>query len=256
MPRSVPTIVGNWKMHKTGHEAAEYIYALGPISEKTTSRIYVAPAFTALEAASLASKNKKIFIGAQNLSDHESGAFTGEISARMLREVGVRFVLIGHSERRHIFHENDAQINRKVKLAIKYQFQPILCIGETREERENGNTENVLQSQIRNALEDFQEGELESLMLAYEPVWAIGTGLSATPEIAEKAHVFCRLILHNLFSKEFADICAILYGGSVKSDNTKELLSMKNIDGLLVGGASLEVDSFAKIILAAEEIKK
>ena len=196
-------------------------------------------------------KGSTIKLGAQNLHQEENGAFTGEVSAKMLLSAGCEFVIIGHSERRAIFMESDDLINKKIQRAIKNNLKPIFCVGELLEEREKNITEQVIKTQVLKGLENFTVGDLKNLIIAYEPVWAIGTGKTATPQQAEEVHLFIRKLIENHFSKEFAENLRILYGGSVKPDNSKDLLSQKNIDGALVGGACLNADSFLNIIKSA-----
>ena len=239
-------IVGNWKMYKTGKEAVSFIETLTPLMTSPNARVMLAVPFTAIGASVHASKKGKISIGAQNMHDADEGAFTGEVSARMLKEAGAEFVLLGHSERRHYFHETNALIQKKVKRALSASLKPILCIGETEKERESGKTEEVLTRQLKESLQGFSAQEVHELILAYEPVWAIGTGKTATPQMADEAHALCLRYLQETFDEEVP----VLYGGSVKPENAKELLQMPNIDGALVGGASLDPRAFAQIINA------
>ncbi len=241
-------IAGNWKMYKTGDDAATFVQALAGIS----ATVYLAVPFTAIAAAKKAAKGGSIRIGAQNMHDATEGAFTGEISGAMLRDVGAEFVLLGHSERRHVFGETDEFINRKVHRAQSDGLQPILCVGETLEQREAGEMESVLRGQIESSLAGVES--LSDLILAYEPVWAIGTGRTATPQQAQEAHAFCRGAIAEKWGQEAAQGISLLYGGSVKPDNAAELLAQPDIDGVLVGGASLEVDSF-KAIAQCNKIK-
>jgi triosephosphate isomerase (TIM) len=232
-------VAGNWKMYKTASEAVEFVETLAGQLPEGQAEVWLAVPFTAIrETAAVAGP---IVVGAQNMNDATEGAFTGEIAGRMLIDAGARFVLIGHSERRHVFGESDAFINRKVKRAIADGLQPLLCVGETLDERKEGQTHEVLTEQLTAALEGVES--LESVVLAYEPVWAIGTGHSATPEIAQEAHSFCRAFL----SERGVDL-PILYGGSVKPDNAATLMAQEDIDGVLVGGASLDPEQFLKII--------
>ena len=241
-------IAGNWKMHKTAKEAKDFIEILVPLVEKASTGIMIAVPFTAISNASHIAKGTNIIVGAQNINDHDKGAFTGEISSIMLKEAGAEFVIIGHSERRHVFEEDDDLINKKVKRAILDDITPILCVGETEKEREGKFTEKVLKRQIEMGLKDVSVEDIEKVIIAYEPVWAIGTGKTATPEIAEKAHLFIRDCIKNIFGRKVSDKILILYGGSVKPENTKSLITCENIDGALVGGAALDPQSFAKII--------
>jgi len=241
-------IAGNWKMHKTSKEANDFIEILTPLVEKTSTGIMLAVPFTAIANASHIAKGTNIIVGAQNINDHDKGAFTGEISSIMLKEAGAEFVIVGHSERRHIFKEDDDLINKKVKRAILDDITPILCVGETEKERDEKNNEKVVKRQIEMGLDGVSVEDIEKVIIAYEPVWAIGTGKTATPEIAEMAHLFIRDCIKNIFGKRVSDKILILYGGSVKPENTKSLISCENIDGALVGGAALDPQSFAKIV--------
>ena len=243
-----PFIAGNWKMHKTPQETVDYVEQLLPQVENCPDSVYIAVPFVALEKAVRKAEGSNIKIGAQNMHDAESGAFTGEISASMLRACGAHFVLLGHSERRHVFGEDDAFIHRKVVRALKVGIQPIVCIGETLEQRKNNQTEQVLQEQLRGSLSSINQEQLQSLILAYEPVWAIGTGETATPEIAQAAHRTIREFLSSQWGRDSAEKVVLQYGGSVKPTNAADLMAEPDIDGLLVGGASLTVDSFVQIV--------
>ena len=245
-------IIGNWKMYKTARESSDYIEQLAPKIEGCEVLVYLAVPYTSIASAAACAKQTSVRVGAQNMSDARDGAFTGEIAALMLKEAGAFFVILGHSERRHVFHESDAFIHRKVVRALQDGLQPVLCVGETSEEREKGHTEAVLKRQIEAALKDVPKEEAEKIILAYEPVWAIGTGKSATPAIAEEAHAFCRTCLEELFGKRAAGKISILYGGSVKPETVKKLISQKNIDGVLVGGASLDPETLSLIIHQCE----
>jgi triosephosphate isomerase len=238
-------IVGNWKMYKTAREAQAFIDALSPFSPQAKVKAWLAVPFTDLATAAEAAAGKHLEIGSQNIHDAEEGAFTGEISARMVREAGGSFVILGHSERRHLLGETNPFIARKVKRAFASGLKPILCIGETEQERERGETEAVL---LRQLIECLPEHHHPDLMIAYEPVWAIGTGKSATPEMAEAVHAFCRRVLAKKWGQEVAARTPLLYGGSVKPDNIKSLTDQPNIDGALVGGASLDPKTFMDII--------
>lgn len=242
-------IAGNWKMHKTVPEAVaffeELIEMVGGVKE---TQMYLAVPFTAIAQSCAAADGSSVVIGAQNMSEFPSGAYTGEISADMLKDAGVEFVLIGHSERRCHYHEDHPRLQAKLKQAILEEIQPIFCIGELEEEREKGQTQKVLESQLGDGLKGLEESQLSTLVIAYEPIWAIGTGKTATPEMAEEAHKMCRGFLAKLYSEEFAKNISILYGGSVKPDNIDKLMQQENIDGALVGGASLDADSFNKLI--------
>jgi len=209
----------------------------------------IAPPFTSLERAKEAAGASTLQIGAQNVNPHEKGAFTGEISTDMLKEVGASFVILGHSERRHLFGEGDALIHDKLARAVSVNLRPVLCIGETLDERVGGQTESVLERQLSSALKGLEPAP--NLIIAYEPVWAIGTGKVASPEMAQETHEIVRKILATHLGEKGAQACPILYGGSVKPENAKNLLSQPDIDGALIGGASLDVASFTKIIEAS-----
>jgi triosephosphate isomerase len=243
-------IAGNWKMNNDLNESKDLISKLlaGLKSLNANCEVVICPSFISLSEASAMIKGSKIKLGAQNLHQEEDGAFTGEVSAKMLLGAGCEHVIIGHSERRNIFMESDELLNKKIRRAIKNNLKPIFCVGELLEEREKNITKQVIESQILKGLGGFSVAELKNLIIAYEPVWAIGTGKTATPQQAEEVHLFIRKLVENRFSKEFADNMRILYGGSVKPDNSKDLLSQVNIDGALVGGACLNADSFLKII--------
>ena len=242
-------IAGNWKMHKTFAEAKEFMRDfLSKLSFSTNSSILLAPPFPLLAPMVEWAKDSAIDIGVQNIHDLEQGAFTGEVSAKLVKEMGAQFVLIGHSERRQLFHEQGDWIRRKIKRALETDLQPILCVGETLEERESRQMQVTLQKQIHEALEGLSAQEVSKIIIAYEPVWAIGTGKHATSEIAEEAHLFCRSQISERWGSDVSSNLSILYGGSVNGGNAKSLMQQKNIDGVLVGGASLEVDSFLQII--------
>lgn len=260
MPRKSPSktrdmiIAANWKMYKTIEEAKQFVERLAPLAEGSQAKVYIAPPFTALESAAKLVKERQFpfIIGAQNMNDATEGAFTGEIAAKMLLDVGSQFVILGHSERRHIFNESNSFINKKVKKALAVSLQPILCIGETEAQRQTGDTENVLQEQLEVCLEGIEDPA--NLVLAYEPVWAIGTGKTAKAEDAENAHQFCRKIIEKLFGKKVASKISILYGGSVKPENAAELMAQSQVDGLLVGGASLSPETFSEIIKNSNKV--
>ena len=241
-------IAGNWKMNKTPSEAVELAGQLVPMVKKTENRVMIAPSFVCLQAVADIVKGTNIDLGAQNMADTESGAHTGETSVLMLKELGVKVVILGHSERRHIYGESNELINRKVRLALKHGLEVILCIGETIEEREAGRAEAVCFDHLVKGLKDVSEEDLKKVIIAYEPVWAIGTGKTATPDDAEAIHRSCRTKLSEMYSKDAADRIIIQYGGSVKPDNASELMGMEDIDGGLIGGASLKADSFSAIV--------
>jgi len=241
-------IAGNWKMYKTGKEAREFVTKLSFLVCQAPCRVLLAVPFTAIESAKEAALGSLIEIGAQNMHDAIEGAFTGEICSRMLKEAGATFVLLGHSERRHHFHETNAFIHRKLKRALAEDLQPILCIGETESQREAGKTQEVLYSQLAECLQNLTSQEMQKIILAYEPVWAIGTGRAATSQMAQEVHLLCRRFLENQYDVQTAKRSLILYGGSVKPENINDLIEQPDIDGALVGGASLEASSFAQII--------
>ncbi|MBK7104065.1 MAG: triose-phosphate isomerase [Ignavibacteriae bacterium] len=245
-------IAGNWKMNKNLSEAIQLVSDLKTELDGKTinAEVIVAPTFIALEAVKSLIKGTSIKLSAQNMHSSDSGAFTGEISADMLKSVGCEYVILGHSERRTIFGETDEFINQKVKQALKNNLIPILCCGESLEERENGTTFKVVESQIRACLSGLSDEEIKNVVIAYEPIWAIGTGKTASPEQAQEVHEFIRTLLTNLTNAEIASEITIQYGGSVNAKNAKELLSKPDIDGALVGGACLKADSFRDIILS------
>jgi triosephosphate isomerase len=243
-------IAGNWKMNKTQAEARVLVEdLLRDIGHFDAAEIVLCPPFTALAAVSeLLGSASNIRLGAQNMHEAAAGAYTGEISAAMLRELYVRYVIIGHSERRQYFHEDNATVNRKTKAALAAELRPIVCIGETLPERESDKWKQVLETQVTEGFTGFTEKELADVILAYEPVWAIGTGKTASPAQAEEAHQHIRKLIGTKFGNPAAEKIRIQYGGSVKAENAKELLSMPDIDGALVGGASLDARGFTAII--------
>jgi triosephosphate isomerase (TIM) len=244
-----PLIAGNWKMYKTIEEALSFVKNILPTVEESQDKdIYLSIPFTAIHSASGAAKESRLEIGAQNMNDASEGAYTGEIAARMLENAGASFVVLGHSERRQFFNEDDSFINKKIHRAMESSLRVILCIGESLQQKEEGLTQEHLKAQIEKGLKDIDASHIEKIILAYEPIWAIGTGKSATPEMAEENHVLCRQVLKDLWSADAADKVQILYGGSVKPDNIQALMEQENIDGVLVGGASLSPEIFSKII--------
>jgi len=244
-------VAGNWKMYKTPGEAVSLVtQIIASPPPRSDREVVLCPPFTALSRVSQLLKGSRIKLGAQNLHWENEGAYTGEISAPMLRELGCDYVIVGHSERRQYFGEDDSVVARKLGAVIAEGMTPILCVGERLEEREAARTESVLESQIKGALGNFDARQLRDLVVAYEPVWAIGTGKTATPEMAVEAHRFIRTLLGNMFGFPFAEETRIQYGGSVKPDNASELLKEPEIDGALVGGASLKADSFLRIVAA------
>jgi triosephosphate isomerase len=244
-----PLIAANWKMYKTPAQAEEFVKAFLPlVANQERDEIVLCPSATSLAAVVQATAGFGIAVGAQNMHFAEEGAYTGEISPLMLKAAGVTHVIIGHSERRQYFDETDEMINQKIHSAVKHSLTPILCIGESLEDREAAKTEEVLLRQCEKALKGVVPANAESFVIAYEPVWAIGTGRTATPQIAGLAHFYIRSEVARLLGRKAADSIRILYGGSVKPDNASALLNQPEIDGALVGGASLEATSFAKIV--------
>ena len=241
-------IIGNWKMHKTIEEARQFIGQLLPHLKENLTQVGLAIPFTALYPLSQEFKESHLLIGAQNMNDASEGAFTGEVAGKMLKDAGAQFVLIGHSERRHLYHESDEWINRKMQRAVEIDLQPILCIGETAEEHEAQKTEEIIEKQLREGFKSIDSDKLKKIIVAYEPVWAIGTGKNATPEQAQEIHHFCREVLADLFSEEKAQQAIIQYGGSVNPQNAQNLLNQPDINGLLIGGASLSLESFSQIV--------
>lgn len=243
-------IAGNWKMNKTANEAKVLVHDLIlEIGKFDDADIVLAPPFTALSVVSeMLLDVQNIKLGAQNLHQAASGAYTGEISAAMLRELYVRYVIIGHSERRQYFGETDALVKEKIKAALGAALKPIVCIGETLKEREANEWKKVIETQIRNGISGLEEKEISEVVVAYEPVWAIGTGKVATGEQAQEVHAFARGIFKSLYGQAVSDKLRIQYGGSVKPENAKELLNQPDIDGALVGGASLDARSFTAIV--------
>jgi triosephosphate isomerase len=251
MAERFPLIAGNWKMNKTIEEAKALVEALLPQIEGVEyCEVALCPPFTALTAVAELIDLSEVHLGAQNCAWEESGEFTGEVSPAMLKEIGCTYVILGHSERRRIFAETDEMINKKVLAALRCDLDPILCIGETREEREANRTNEVVQRQLRACLKDVTPEQVASIVIAYEPVWAIGKAAlrAATPEEAQEVHAFIRRTFGLLYDEVLADSLCILYGGSVKPDNIKELMAQADIDGALVGGASLKAESFARIV--------
>jgi triosephosphate isomerase len=238
-------IAGNWKMNKTVKETVEFIKKVKKEKLPKNVKIILCPPFTALSEAAKSLKGSNISLASQTLYYEEKGAFTGEISPLMLQETGCKYAIIGHSERRHIFGESDELINKKLLSAINHKLTPIFCIGETKEERQDGKTELILKNQISKGLNKV---DVSKIIIAYEPVWAIGTGINATPKQAEESHLFIRSLIKQKYGENISKNLKLLYGGSVTPENAKSLLSQKNIDGLLVGGASLDLKKFLRII--------
>ncbi len=249
MATRTPLIAGNWKMYKTNAEAVETAGRLVELVADTSGvDIMIAPVFTALDPVSKVVNGSRVDLGAQNLYWEKEGAFTGEISAAMLVSAGCRYVIIGHSERRQYFGETDETVGKKITAAIAADLIPVFCVGETESERESGKTFSVLDKQVKDGLKEQVVDGLGSLVIAYEPVWAIGTGKTATSAQAQDAHRYIRSLVESNFGTALADGIRILYGGSVKPANVAELMAMPDIDGALVGGASLDAESFSRIV--------
>jgi len=244
----VPVMAGNWKMHMNSNETKSFIHDLRGRVEDTEVKVILCVPFTSISAAKDALAGTKIGLGAQNMSWEEKGAFTGEISPDMLLSEGVEYVIIGHSERRAIFKETDDMINKKVVKALEKGLIPILCVGETLEEREEHKAKEVTKHQLKEALKGVSVKEMEKIIVAYEPVWAIGTGKTASPEDANEMAVFIRETLKELYGEETSEEVIIQYGGSVKPGNVEEIMNQSDVDGALVGGASLKVEDFEKIV--------
>ena len=245
----IPFIAGNWKMFKTVQEAVVFVKELkSAVKDLAGVEIVVAPPFTAVHAVAEAARNSNVGVAAQDVYWEREGAFTGEVSAAMIKEAGAEYVIIGHSERRRLFGETDAHVNRKIVAAIGAGLTPIACIGETLEERERNETFGVLDRQIKEGLDGLTADHVAEIVVAYEPVWAIGTGRTATAAQAQEAHAHIRTRLRQWFGANAAEQCHILYGGSVKPDNIRELIAEPDVDGALVGGASLDVRGFGEIV--------
>lgn len=249
-----PIVGGNWKMHLGSPEDARQVLEelIKNVKEIKNVDIVVCPPYTALPEATLL-KVTNIKLGAQNMYYEGKGAYTGEVSPLYLKDLGVEYVILGHSERRNIFGETDEMVNKKLKKALSMELYPIVCIGEHLEERKAGNTKKVIKTQINGSFKDIEKEEMLKTVIAYEPIWAIGTGETATPEQAVEVHKFIRETLEKKYDKEVSESLRIQYGGSIKPHNAEELFSQEDIDGGLVGGASLEAKSFAQIIKAAEK---
>ena len=241
-------IAGNWKMNMLPNEAIEFIEKLGPLVKDTDNEVVICVPYTDLFYALLTVQGTNIKVGAQNMHYEEKGAYTGEVSAQMLKSINVEYVIIGHSERRAYFAETDEMVNKKTKAALNNELKPIVCVGESLEEREAGETNNIITTQTRKALDGLKPEEVEKIIIAYEPIWAIGTGKTATAEDAQNSIHAIREEISKIYGQETASRVIIQYGGSVKSSNCKELFAMPDIDGGLVGGASLEPIEFSKIV--------
>ncbi len=244
-----PLIAGNWKMYKTGTEAVATASRLAELCKDVTDvEVMIAPTYLSLPLVAKAFEGSPVKAGAQNLYFEAEGAYTGEVSAPMIKDAGAEYVIIGHSERRQYFGETDESVSKKVTAAVKEGLKPVLCIGETEAERDQGKTFFVLDKQVSDGLKASGPEDIKDLVLAYEPVWAIGTGKTATTDMVEEVHRHLRKHLESLYSKELADATRILYGGSVKPENAKDLMGIEDVDGALVGGASLDADKFIHII--------
>jgi triosephosphate isomerase len=245
----IPFIAANWKMHKTVHESVVFVKEFrSMVKDIDDVEIVVAPPFTAVHAVAEAARNSNVGVAAQNLHWERQGAFTGEVSAEMVRESGAEYVIIGHSERRRLFADTDELVNRRLVAALGAKLTPIVCIGETLEERDGNLTMSVLDRQLTIGLDQITGEQIAGLVLAYEPVWAIGTGRNATPQQAGEAHAHIRQRVRQWFGGHAADHCHVIYGGSVKPDNIRELVALPDVDGALVGGASLEVKAFLDMV--------
>ncbi len=243
-------IAGNWKMNKLPNETISFFEEFAPLVKDTKNEVVICAPYTDLFYAILSAQNTNIKIGAQNMHWEENGAYTGEVSPQMLKSIGVEYVVLGHSERRQYFAETDETVNKKVKAAHNVGLKPIVCVGESLEQRESGKAKEIVTNQVKLGLKDLTNDQITSTIVAYEPIWAIGTGKTATKEDANETIKWIREELVNMYGKENADKVIIQYGGSVKSGNAKELFEMSDIDGGLVGGASLKPDEFAKIVNA------
>ncbi|MFH1655002.1 MAG: triose-phosphate isomerase [Candidatus Omnitrophota bacterium] len=250
-------IAGNWKMNKTVSEAIELANGLKRnLYETTNIEIVICPTFIALNEISEMISQSNIDLGAQNVYWEENGAFTGEISLPMLKDIGCKYVILGHSERRKYFNETNVNINKKIKATLEIDLIPIVCVGETLKEREDNKTFDIVKTQVQECLKDISLEDYSRLIIAYEPVWAIGTGKNATPQQAQEVHKFIRDLLVKIFNKDGAEAIRIQYGGSVKPGNIQELINQPDIDGALIGGASLDVNSFTEIVKTSSEVKK
>ena len=249
-----PIIIGNWKMNMNIPDALKLITGLkNKLSGKHDAEVAIAPPFTALNSAHIALADSNIKLGAQDVSRFDKGAYTGEVSAKMVADAGCEYVIVGHSERRHYFHETNKDCNKKITLCFEEELTPIYCVGETVDERDAHKTLDVIELQLREALTGFKVHEIDNLVIAYEPVWAIGTGRAALSKDAESVHGFIREICASMFGGVIADTLRIIYGGSVTDENIRTFMKEKNINGALVGGASLSLEKFVKIVKYNEE---
>lgn len=252
-----PVIAGNWKMNKTRAEGVRFVQHLKELfADESDIDVIVCPPYTALAEINNVLSDSSIGLGAQDIFWEEEGAFTGEVSANMLKDAGCRYTIVGHSERRLILKQDtDETVNRKLSCAIRHELIPILCIGETLKEREAGLTQGVVRSQTEKALQGLNGEDIRNIIIAYEPVWAIGTGRTATPNQAQEVHSFLRRLLSDMYGYSVASGLRILYGGSVKTDNIAELMKEEDIDGALVGGSSLDLESFIQLVRNAARVK-
>uniref|UniRef100_UPI0040492F4D triose-phosphate isomerase n=1 Tax=Flavobacterium sp. TaxID=239 RepID=UPI0040492F4D len=241
-------VAGNWKMHKNQQETITLIEEICDKKANSTTEIIIAPTFVNLTVAVQKTNGKNVTVAAQNMHQAEGGAFTGEVAASMLTDIGVNTVILGHSERRAYFHETDALLANKVDTALKHNMRVIFCFGEELKDRQKNNHFNVVEYQLRDALFHLEKKDWANIILAYEPVWAIGTGETASPEQVQEIHAFIRSLIEKVYGLEVADNVSILYGGSVKPDNAKEIFSKKDVDGGLIGGAALKADDFLAIV--------
>ena len=246
-------IAGNWKMNMLPNEAIEYIQAFEPLVKDAKAEVILCVPYTDLFYCLMNAQNTNIKIGAQNVHFEEKGAYTGEVSAKMLKSIGVEYVIIGHSERRQYFAETDETVNKKIKAALENKLKPIVCVGETLEQRESGKTEEIITTQTKLALEGLTKEQVKGIIIAYEPIWAIGTGKTATSEDANNSIKAIRKEIASIYGEDIAEEVIIQYGGSVKSSNAKELFACSDIDGGLVGGASLKPEEFSKIVKYDEQ---
>lgn len=244
----LPIIAGNWKMHMTKDTALSYLKDFKERVKGTDVEVVICPPSTLLNLLKEAAKGTNIKIGAQNMYWEEQGAFTGETSPIMLKDLGIDYCIIGHSERRQYFGETDETVNKKIKAAIKHGIKPIVCVGETLEERKEGKTESLIKKQVAQAFKNIDLEDVKNIVIAYEPIWAIGTGETATPEMANSAIAHIREVVRNIYNEGISEEIRIQYGGSVKPNNIEELMGQDDIDGALVGGASLKADSFSEIV--------
>ena len=244
----IPIIAGNWKMNKTINEGVEFVKSIKDITNQTDVEVVICAPYTLLNDLAKEVEESELKIGAQNMHFEESGAYTGEISPLMLSEIGVDYVIIGHSERRQYFNETDETVNKKIKTSLEYYINPIVCLGETLEERESGSEKEIVKNQFLKAFADIEKENMLKCVIAYEPIWAIGTGKTASSEDANEMISYIRSLIKEKYGEEVSEEIRIQYGGSVKPDNVSEIMNQPDIDGALVGGASLSVDSFMELV--------